>query len=107
MTLKIGDKGPQVMHLQSALKATGMDLPKYGVDGIFGSETQQAVRRAQQQFGLPTNGIAGQGLLQKLGINPKAITQRPPQASVNHKVLLFGSLTIIAIGIAIKTIRRQ
>ncbi|SMO92943.1 peptidoglycan-binding domain-containing protein [Fodinibius sediminis] len=107
MTLSIGDKGPQVMHLQSALKALGIGLPKYGVDGIFGPETQAAVKQAQQQFGLPTNGIAGQGLLQKLGINPKIITQRPPQASVNHKVLLFGSLTIIAIGIAIKTIRRQ
>ena len=107
MTLKIGDKGPQVMHLQSALKALGIGLPKYGVDGIFGPETQQGVRQAQQQFGLPTSGIASQGLLQKLGIDPKAITHGPPPASVNQKVLLFGSLTIIAIGIAIKTIRRQ
>lgn len=95
------------MHLQSALKALGIELPKYGVDGIFGPETQAAVKQAQQQLGLPTSGIAGQELLQKLGINPKAITQGPPPTSVNHKVLLFGSLTIIAIGIAIKTIRRQ
>lgn len=107
MTLRLGDQGQQVMHLQSALKALGIGLPKYGVDGIFGPETQQGVRQAQQQFGLPTSGIAGQVLLQKLGINPKAITQGPPPASVNRKVLLFGSLTIIAIGIAIKTIRRQ
>ncbi|MDZ7692049.1 MAG: peptidoglycan-binding protein [Balneolaceae bacterium] len=63
MTLTVGDKGPQVMHLQSALKALGIGLPNYGVDGIFGAETQQAVKQAQQKLGLPASGIADQRLI--------------------------------------------
>jgi peptidoglycan hydrolase-like protein with peptidoglycan-binding domain len=107
MTLNIGDKGPQVMHLQSALKAIGIDLPKYGVDGIFGAETQTAVRQAQQKLGLPASGIADQALLSRLGIDPKTISQQQHSSPANSKVLLLGALTIIGIGIAIKTIRRQ
>jgi len=107
MILKIGDKGPQVMHLQSALKAFGIELTKYGVDGIFGPETQAAVTRAQQQLGLPTSGIADGILLNRLGIPQQAL--RIPQSAPTTKtaLLVVGTIAIIGIGIAIKRKKRD
>jgi peptidoglycan hydrolase-like protein with peptidoglycan-binding domain len=106
MTLKIGDKGPQVMHLQSALKAAGMDLPKYGVDGIFGSETQQAVKQAQQKLGLQPNGIVDGILLNKLGISQQSLQVPRSTPTAKTRILVLGTIAIIGIGIAIKKTRR-
>jgi len=107
MTLNIGDKGPQVMHLQSALKALGIELPNYGVDGIFGPETQAAVTRAQQKLGLPTSGIVDGILLDRLGIPQRAL--QIPQSALTMKTALLavGTIAIIGIGIAIKKTRRD
>lgn len=102
MTLNIGDKGPQVMHLQSALKALGIGLPKYGVDGIFGPETQQAVKQAQQKLGLPPNGIANTALLSRLGITEQSIQVTPKKTVPKTALLAIGTIAIIGIGIAIK-----
>jgi len=106
MTLNIGDKGPQVMHLQSALKAIGIELPKYGVDGIFGPETGQAVKQAQQKFGLHPNGIADGILLNKLGVNRQALQVPRSAPTAKTGLLVLGIIAIIGIGIAIKKTRR-
>jgi peptidoglycan hydrolase-like protein with peptidoglycan-binding domain len=37
--MKLGDRGPAVQALQSALDALGFPLPKYGIDSKFGPET--------------------------------------------------------------------
>jgi len=107
MTLNIGDKGPQVMHLQSALKAIGIALPKYGVDGIFGPETGQAVKQAQQKLGLPPNGIADQLLLNRLGINQKSLQVNRKSNLPKTGLLVIGTIAIIGIGIAIKQTKRK
>jgi peptidoglycan hydrolase-like protein with peptidoglycan-binding domain len=106
MTLKIGDKGPQVMHLQSALKALGIGLPKYGVDGIFGPETQQAVKQAQQKLGQQPNGIVDGILLNKLGISQQSLQVSRSTPSAKTRILVLGTIGIIGIGIAIKKTRR-
>ncbi|MDR8389872.1 peptidoglycan-binding protein [Aliifodinibius sp. S!AR15-10] len=106
MTLKIGDKGPQVMHLQSALKALGIGLPKYGVDGIFGPETQQAVKQAQQKLGLQPNGIVDGILLNKLGISQQSLQVPRNAPTAKTGILVLGTIAIIGIGIAIKKTRR-
>ncbi|MDR8389997.1 peptidoglycan-binding protein [Aliifodinibius sp. S!AR15-10] len=107
MILKIGDKGPQVMHLQSALKALGIGLPKYGVDGIFGPETQAAVKQAQQQLGLPTSGTADEVLLSRLGINQHSLQVTPKSTLPKTALLALGIIAIIGIGIAIKQTRQK
>ena len=107
MTLSIGDKGPQVMHLQSALKALGIGLPKYGVDGIFGPETQVAVKGAQQKLGLPPSGTADGVLLNRLGITQQSL-QVPTKSALSKPALLaIGTIAIIGIGIAIKQTRQK
>ncbi|WP_445664389.1 peptidoglycan-binding domain-containing protein [Fodinibius sp. AD559] len=102
MSLRKGNKGPQVMHLQSALRAMGIPLPNYGVDGIFGPETESAVLQAQQSLGLPPTGVADQTLIRRLGIDKK--TMQPQQQKISNPggVWLLGAVAIVGIGIAIK-----
>jgi peptidoglycan hydrolase-like protein with peptidoglycan-binding domain len=107
MTLSIGDKGPQVMHLQSALKALGIGLPKYGVDGIFGPETQAAVKQAQQKFGLPPSGTADEVLLSRLGITQQSLRVTQKGTLPKPALLVIGTIAIIGIGIAIKRTKRD
>lgn len=55
--LKYGDEGEDVRELQTDLMKLGYDLPKYGADGDFGSETERAVRRFQREHELPEDGV--------------------------------------------------
>ncbi len=61
----VGAKGSSVALVQQALVAWGCDqgpgnlLPKYGVDGIFGSETRAAVKTFQTTRGVDVDGIVG------------------------------------------------
>lgn len=58
--LMVGSSGPEVKTLQENLLALGFKLPKYGADGIFGSETEQAVKSFQYTWGnLVIDGIVG------------------------------------------------
>jgi hypothetical protein len=45
--------GPHVVLLQESLLAMGYELPKYGADGIYGSETTSAVTQFQIDAGHP------------------------------------------------------
>lgn len=55
--LKKGSKGEAVAELQRMLIATGRTLPKWGVDGDFGTETEDALKAFQEIAGVPVNGI--------------------------------------------------
>lgn len=59
-TLKNGSKGDWVAILQNKLIARGYALPKYGADGDFGTETQNAVKQFQRDNGLKVDGIVGE-----------------------------------------------
>ncbi|MBU9720845.1 MULTISPECIES: N-acetylmuramoyl-L-alanine amidase [Bacillaceae] len=65
-TLRRGDRGEQVRRLQESLMEAGQSLPRYGADGIFGSETENGVLEFQRKHGLAVDGIAGPETLQKL-----------------------------------------
>lgn len=65
MTLSRGSTGENVMELQQTLKDKGYSL---SVDGIYGSETVQAVKNFQKDTSLKQDGIAGEKTLQALGI---------------------------------------
>ncbi len=54
-----GDTGPKIRLLQymlSVLSAYIPQIPRVGVDGIFGPATREAVLAAQRWFGLPQTG---------------------------------------------------
>lgn len=58
--LTIGSTGSKVRQMQEQLNRIARNypaIPTITVDGIFGSATQNAVRKFQSVFGLPANGI--------------------------------------------------
>ena len=57
--LRKGSKGDAVKELQSALIQKGYDCGSSGLDGIFGKNTETALKRFQQDHGLSADGICG------------------------------------------------
>lgn len=57
--IKKGSKGNLVRIAQEKLMQKGYKLPKYGADGYFGDETEQAVKQLQRDSGLSQDGIIG------------------------------------------------
>ena len=58
-TLRKGCRNDYVSLLQTKLLMLGYDLGKYGVDGDFGTKTQEAVKKFQSDRGLKADGIVG------------------------------------------------
>ena len=67
---KIGSSGPMVERIQTKLNIWGYYTGN--VDGIFGSQTEKAVKYFQRKNGLTQDGIVGTNTLAKLGISEKA-----------------------------------
>jgi peptidoglycan hydrolase-like protein with peptidoglycan-binding domain len=57
--LRIGMQGSAVTGLQERLRALG--FLKSPADGVFGAETQAAVKAAQTKFSLTSDGVVGAG----------------------------------------------
>jgi N-acetylmuramoyl-L-alanine amidase len=58
-TLRRGDRGREVVDLQTRLQALGLDLGNRGIDGVFGPQTELAVKAFQQSHGLLADGLVG------------------------------------------------
>ncbi|MBW0932900.1 C40 family peptidase, partial [Priestia megaterium] len=63
-TIRKGDIGEQVRDLQSKLRNKGYYT--YNIDGIFGSITEQAVRKLQADHNISTDGIVGPNTIKAL-----------------------------------------
>jgi N-acetylmuramoyl-L-alanine amidase len=55
--LRLGMRGSAVSQLQQRLRRLGFF--EGAVDGVFGTETENAVKAAQQNFGLDADGVVG------------------------------------------------
>lgn len=64
---KFGSTGQEVIQIQKKLKNWGYYFGD--VDGIFGTQTQNAVKLFQQKNGLSVDGIAGLQTLRAMGIS--------------------------------------
>jgi hypothetical protein len=64
VVVKRGDRGPAVRQVQAALSIA--------VDGVFGAQTEQAVKRFQRRKGLTADGIVGPQTRDALGLEPFA-----------------------------------
>ena len=71
VVLKRGDRGSSVRKLQDALGVS--------VDGVFGPQTERAVKRFQKRKGLVVDGIVGPDTRDALGLDPFA------RGSVEHR----------------------
>ena len=56
--LRNGSTGAEVKKLQQDLIDAGYDVGRTGADGFFGSNTMAAVKKYQQDNGLPVTGVA-------------------------------------------------
>lgn len=75
MLLSRGSTGQDVWELQNKLRQAGYNI---SVDGIFGPETERAVRDFQTKYGLSVDGVVGQ---QTWGALARAIPGNTPTAS--------------------------
>lgn len=68
-----GDSGLGVKELQQNLLQLGEKLPRYGADGSFGDELEQAVKSFQARNKLAVDGIVGPATLAKISelLKPK------------------------------------
>jgi peptidoglycan hydrolase-like protein with peptidoglycan-binding domain len=63
--LNIGDRGPEVRHLQERLNFFGAEMK---VDGVYGPATHAAVIAFQAEKGLKPDGIIGPKTVAALGL---------------------------------------
>jgi hypothetical protein len=59
-TLRSGSSGEDVRRLQDSLASAGYNIGAAGSDGVYGTDTENAVRQYQQDNGLTVDGIAGE-----------------------------------------------
>lgn len=57
--LRRGDRGREVVDLQTRLQALGLDLGSRGIDGVFGPRTELSVKTFQQSLGILADGLVG------------------------------------------------
>ena len=74
VTLRKGDEGPDVVTLQQALVELGYLTG--ATDGNYGTGTQTAVKKFQQDMGLDADGIAGK-MTQEALFNKSSVTPMP------------------------------
>lgn len=80
--LAIGSRGDEVKKLQQHLIDAGYDLGAYGLDGVYGNDTANAVKKYQKDNGLTVDGIAGKNTLSKMYSTQ---SQKPQDASGGQK----------------------
>ena len=82
---KYGSTGNEVKTLQQKLKDLG--FYKGSVDGIFGSQTQTAVRNFQRSVGITADGIAGSTTLLYLGLGGSSSSPTTQYSSSDVQLL--------------------
>lgn len=82
---KYGSRGSEVTQIQTKLKRWG--YYKGNVDGIYGSQTLEAVKYFQRKNGLVVDGIAGTKTLQAMGIFNSSSSSGSSTSSSNLNLL--------------------
>lgn len=78
---KLGSRGQEVINIQTRLKNWG--YYSGGVDGIYGSQTEKAVRSFQKKHGLTVDGICGPATLYKIGLPTGSTSLSSYDSNVN------------------------
>ena len=75
----LGDSGPGVKQIQTALVARGY---KVTTDGKFGAQTEQAIKGFQAKNGLTQDGVVGPATWAKLQAAPSVATTKPTTTTI-------------------------
>ncbi len=87
-TLKTGSRGEYVRTMQNLLTGAGCELPKYGADGVFGAETETALKVFQGLNALPVDGVCGKDTWAAL------IGYEEPEADTGEEAPAIYTITI-------------
>lgn len=82
---KYGSRGEEVRNIQTKLKRWG--YYSGNVDGIYGTQTVNAVKYFQRKNGLTVDGIAGQATLNAMGISSSSQAGSSSSNSSNVNLL--------------------
>lgn len=82
---KYGSRGEEVRNIQTKLKRWG--YYSGNVDGIYGTQTVNAVKYFQRKNGLTADGIAGQATLNAMGISSSSQAGSSSSNSSNVNLL--------------------
>ncbi len=83
---KYGSRGDEVIQIQTKLKRWG--YYNGSIDGIYGSQTLQAVKYFQRKNGLTVDGIAGKSTLAAMGIYTSSNSSSSSSSNSNDLNLL-------------------
>ena len=84
-TSRYGSTGSEVTQIQTKLKRWGYYTGS--IDGIYGTQTQKAVRYFQSKNGLTVDGIAGKNTLAAMGIYSSSNSNSNSSYSTNLNLL--------------------
>ena len=87
---KYGSRGDEVIQIQTKLKRWG--YYKGNIDGIYGSQTLEAVKYFQRKNGLTVDGIAGKKTLEAMGIFNSSTSSSGSSSSWNSDLNLLARL---------------
>lgn len=100
--LQKGDTGDDVVALQNALMKLGFELPRYGADGDFGTETRNAVKALQGVAQVEVTGVFDTATLKAMNemLNPTApdpseetqpSAPEPPEDKLSNILIIEGN----------------
>lgn len=89
LVLKLNSKGSEVKELQSNLILLGYSVGVYGADGIFGNDTDRAVRQLQKDNKIGIDGIVGSQTYAVIG---NLLNEKPPVVKPIKDVLKLNSV---------------
>lgn len=87
---KYGSRGAEVTQIQTKLKRWGYYTGN--IDGIYGTQTLNAVKYFQRKNGLTVDGIAGKNTLEAMGIYNSSSTSSGSSTSNSSDVNLLARL---------------
>lgn len=87
---KYGSRGSEVTQIQTKLKRWG--YYNGNIDGIYGTQTVNAVKRFQRKNGLNVDGIAGKKTLEAMGIFSSSSSSSSSSTSSSSNVTLLAKL---------------
>ena len=108
-TLKLGSKGEDVKTLQRALYSLG--FTSLGtIDGIFGSNTDIAVKQFQSKNALIADGIVGQNTWKKIGEKMNIKQEEPKTGGDIISTNSYENMPLIKLGskgLAVETLQKR
>ena len=104
--LTLGSRGKDVQLAQSLLNKVTIPSPRLTEDGVFGTRTDEAVRRFQERNRLTPDGIVGQRTAEALGAQ-FVQAQRQPSSRPNPPGTVLPASTVTPAAVLVGVIARE